>query len=263
MHPLISRFLALDAAVAALEKTSGLDPDEAALAEAAQADLPSKKAVLSAKGRKIAPTEAQQAVLLLATRAATKRLEADPVLGPKLARAREALIAEGATADQARGLIAQAVFEEAFGGAEAPDAFDAEFLAETFDSYPALAKLDTDAVDEWLETFSKRGPQGERALRLAVAEAVLESAWSEGPQPVTTEHVDDALEGIAGSVAKTELEKAAGLLTAFLGFLAEKGLVGPERLARLTHLVQSAVAGGLDPDGDDDTDSGEDDDTES
>ncbi len=250
MHPLISRFLALDAALAALEKTEGLDAEEAALVEAAKADAPAKKAVLAARGRKIAPTEAQQALLLLATRAATLRVEGDSLLGPKLVRAREALMAEGATRAQAQGLLSQAIFEEAFGSAEEPDIFDGEFVAETFDTYPALAKVDTDAVDEWIEAFAKRGPQAERALRLAVAEATLEAAWSEGPQPVGTEHVDDALEAIAGSVAKAEVERAAELLTSFLGFLAEKGLLGPGRLARLTHVITSAVAGGLDPDGD-------------
>jgi hypothetical protein len=115
------------------------------------------------------------------------------------------------------------VFEEAFGSAEEPDTFDAEFVAETFDAYPALAKVDADVVDDWVEAFAKRGAPGERALRLAVAESLLESAWGEGPQAISSEHVDDALDAIAGSVAKTEVDQAAGMLTSFLGFLAVLG----------------------------------------
>lgn len=258
MHPLIARFIDLSTAIAALEKkaqAAALDADEAAFVAAAEQEPKSRAALLKSKGKKSPSPDVQQQLVVLATRAAATRVADDPVLGPKTKAALAALIAEGATEEEAQGLVAQAVLEEAFGYAEEVDQFDAEYLAETIDSLVPLAKLNTDLVDEWLEAFAKQDP-AQKALRLTVAETLLEAAWSEGPQPISPEHLDDAIEHIADAVAESEFEKAAEVLALFLGLLSEKGVVGKQRAARLTHILRSAASSG-EGEGDDEEDDDE------
>lgn len=260
MHPLIARFIDLPSALLALSKESTestLDSEEAALITAALAFPKAKAAVLKAKGAKSPSQEAQQQLIVLATRAATARLVVDPMLGPRAASAKAALEKEGASASEADDLIAGAVLEEAFGYAEDPKVFDAEFLAETLDSLVFLAKVNQETLDEWLEAFARGGPAGDRALRLKVAEVLLDSAWSEGPQPITPEHLDDAIEQLADAVAGSEFEKASKTLTEFLGFLAQKQVIGGERKRRLEQVLTSATARGAeseDDEGDQDED---------
>jgi hypothetical protein len=249
MHPLIARFLDFSAAVDALEKPARgqpLDADEAALVAAAAAAPKSRKAVLEAKGSKQPSPTAQQHLIVLATRAATARLADDAELSAKLGAARAALLEQGAGAEEAEGLLAQAVLEESFGYDEDPDTFDAAFLAETLDGIRAMAAMTQDTVDEWLEAFARAGAAGERALRLKVAELVLEAAWGEGPQPITPEHIDEALEQLAEAVAGSEFPRAVALVTELLSALAQRGVIGPTRLARLAHVAQSAAAAGPD-----------------
>ena len=78
----------------------------------------------------------------------------DSMLGPRVATARDALKKEGASDAEADDLIAQAVLEEAFGYAEDPGHFDAEYLAETLESLAHLAGVTQEKVDEWLENFA-------------------------------------------------------------------------------------------------------------
>ena len=250
MHPLIARFLDLPTAIATLEKAesdSTLDADESALLAASIASPKSREAVLKAKGKQKASAEAEQHLIVLATRAATKRLAVDPKLGPRMTSARAALEKEGASAEEAEGLIAQAVLEEAFGYAEDPGAFDADYLAETFDSLAHLGAITQDTIDTWLEEFAKQGSADERALRLSVAEAVLESAWSDGPQPITPEHLDEALEKLGDLVAESDFAKATQTVELLLAFLLSKHVVGRERAERLSHLAKTASTGGADP----------------
>ena len=250
MHPLIARFLDLPTAIATLEKAesdSTLDADESALLAASIASPKSREAVLKAKGKQKASAEAEQHLIVLATRAATKRLSVDPKLGPRMTSARAALEKEGASAEEAEGLIAQAVLEEAFGYAEDPGAFDADYLAETFDSLAHLGAITQDTIDTWLEDFAKQGNADERALRLSVAEAVLESAWSDGPQPITPEHLDEALEKLGDLVAESDFTKATQTVELLLTFLLSKHVVGRERAERLSHLAKTASTGGADP----------------
>jgi hypothetical protein len=247
MHPLIARFIDLPSALLALSKESTestLDSEEAALIAAAIAFPKARAAVLKAKGAKSPSQDAQQQLIILATRAATARLAVDPVLGPRVTSAKAALEKEGASASEADDLIAGAVLEEAFGYAEDPKFFDSEFLAETLDSLVFLAKVNQETLDEWLEAFARGGPAGDRALRLKVAEVLLESAWSEGPQPITPEHLDDTIEQLADSVAGSEFEKAVKTLTEFLEFLATKQVVGTERKKRLEQVLKSATSRG-------------------
>lgn len=246
MHPVIARFLDLSAAVTALEKkeqAASLDADEAAFAAAAEKEPRARAALLKSKGKKSASPETQQQLIVLATRAAAARVADDAALGPKVKAAVAALVAEGATDEEAQALVAQCVLEEAFGYAEDPDHFDAPYLGETLDSLVPLAKLDGDTVDEWLEAFAKEDA-AQKALRLSVAETLLEAAWSEGPQPISPEHLDDAIEHVADAVAESEFEKATETLALFIGFLAGKGVVGKERAARLTHILRSAGRSG-------------------
>lgn len=255
MHPLIARFLDLSKAAAALEKGdrgTPLDPEEAAFYAAAKDDAWAADQIRKARGRKTPPTEAQHAQILLATEAAAAMVSADATLGPKVKRAEAALLAEGATREAADRLITMAVLEEAFGYAEAPDHFDVAYLSETFDTLLALATVTSDTVDDLLDGFAKQAP-AQKVLRLRVAEALFEAAWNEGPVPVTPEHVDDALDSLGAS----EAQQAGEQLAALLAFLAAKGLVGPQRLGRLTAIVKSAAAAGSDADDDEDAEEDE------
>lgn len=256
MHPLIARFIDLPAALTALEKEATdatLDADEAALATAATAFPKARAAVLKARGAKNPSSDAQQQLIVLATRAATIRLKVDPSIGPRITTAMAALQSEGASEPEADDLIAQAVLEEAFGYAEDPELFDAAYLAETIDSLAALARVTQETVDDWLETFARDGSAGDRALRLKVAELLLESAWSEGPQPITPEHLDDAIEQLADTVAESEFAKAAQTLTQFLGLLAAKQVVGAQRKARLEQVLESATVRGAESEDEDES----------
>jgi uncharacterized membrane protein len=244
MHPLIAKYLDLSVAVAALNQPSHatLNLDDAALVAAAQANPGARTAVLKAAGSKVVSNDAQGQLIILATRAATLRLAADPVLGPRITTARSALEKEGATAEEAETLLAQAVLEEAFGYAEDPDVFDADYLAETLDTLAQLAVVTQENVDDWLEAFARKGAPTERVLRLKVAEVVLESAWGDGPQPITPEHVDDALERLADTVASSEVDRAQATAKDFLTFLHGLRLLGPQRHLRLERILGSANA---------------------
>ena len=253
MHPLIARFIDLPATLTALEKEASeatLDTEEAALLAAAAAFPKAHAAVLKAKGAKNPSNETQQQLIVLATRAATLRIGVDPMLGPRVNSAKAALEAEGASPGEADDLIAQAVLEEAFGYAEDPGVFDAEYLAETLDSLVFLSRVTQETLDDWLEAFARAGSAGDRALRLKVAEVLLESAWSEGPQPVTPEHLDDAIEQLADTVAESEFTKAASTLSQFLDFLQQKQVVGTQRKARLAQVLSSATSGGAEAEDD-------------
>ena len=241
MHPLIARFLDLPATVAVLEKRGpSQDPDEAALLAEAEKAPGDRSTILLTKGRAQPSSEVQQTAIVLLTRAASARLKDDPTLGPKAAAARASLAAEGATAEEADALIAQVLLEEAFGYASDPSHFDQELVAETLDSLIPLSKLKTELVDDWLDQFAKSGPKSTSALRLSVAETLFEAAWSDGPQPISLEHLDDTLERLTAHVASTDLVAARGALGELLGFLRDKAIVGPERFLRLTQLLESA-----------------------
>ena len=252
MHPLIARFLDLPAAVTALEKADqavSLTVEEAALAEAAKDHPKSKAAVLKAKGKAQVSPESQQHLILLTIEAATALVARDEKLGPKVTAANAALKSEGAEDDEAHQLVAQAVLEEAFGYAEDPTRFDADFLSETLDGLIPLSKVTSELCEEWIEKFSKQ-TSANRELRFRVAETLLDAAWSEGPQPISPEHIDDTLESLATTMASTEFVKAGEALQAFLDFLAAQKIIGKQRLERLSHLLRSALASGVDLDAD-------------
>jgi hypothetical protein len=251
MHPLMSRFMDLSNAVLALEKTeneSTLDGEESAWLAAAHEFPQARAAILKAKGAKKTSSDVQQHLIILATRGAAIRIGGDPLLGPRVTTARAALEKEGATKEEAEALIAQTLLEEAFGYAEDPEHFDAPYVAETLESLTHLATITQETVDDWLETFAKNGDATSRALNLKVAESLLESAWSEGPQPITPEHVDEALELIADTVAQSEFTRALETLLRFVRFLATHHVVGSQRVDRLEKLISSASLAGAEVD---------------
>lgn len=247
MHPLQRRFLDVAAVLSTLEGGAS-DDDATALVEAVRVEPGLEKKVLASKGKPL-PHELQQRLIVVSTKAATSRVLADPATGLRATRALEGVMAAGASRDEALGLLQHAVLDEGFGWPEDPDDFDVDFLLETLDTLPALARVEADAVEAWVDGFVKQVDSKQRPLRLAVAEALLETAWSDGPQPIAAEHVDDAMDLLARSVASQELERAGETLVTFLGFLASQGLVGPGRLARLSEVAKGAArAPGVDDD---------------
>jgi hypothetical protein len=239
MHPLQRRFLDVAAVVSALEGQT-TDDDALALVAAVRAEAGLEKKLLAAKGKAL-PNELQQRLIVTSTKAAAARLLADDATGPRTQAALDGVIAAGAAKDEAMTLVQQAVLDEGFGWADDPEDFDVAFLLETIDSLPALARIDADWVEAQVDAFVKQVDVKERPLRLAVADALLEAAWSDGPQPIAAEHVDDAMEHLARSVASQELERAGATLVAFLSFLGGQGLIGAQRLARLTEVTKDAA----------------------
>jgi hypothetical protein len=239
MHPLIARFLDVEKVIEVLRQSPD-DDDARALVSAIEHDGGLKQQLL-AHSRKTVPHETQQRLLVASLKAATERVLADAELGKEANKALEEAVAAGASREDARGVIQQAIFEEGFGWPEAPDVFDVPFLRETLATVPALAKLDADAVESLVDRFVKAGEPTARAMRLAVADSVLEVAWNEGAQPIAAEHIDDAMDLLAKSVASRELPLAAQTVATFLGFLESHQLVGPLRRERLIDVAKNAA----------------------
>lgn len=239
MHPLLRRFLDVSKVTELLEQPAA-DADGAALIAAIDAEKDLRRAVLAAKGK--APSqELQQRLIVASTRAAAARLLVDAALGAPARAAIAAVIESGGTEADGVTLVQQAVLDEAFGWADDPEAFDQTFLAETLTALGPLAKVDSELVETWVDEFVKKGAAPTRPLRLAVAESLLEAAWGDGPQPIAPEHVDDAIDALAGTVASKELERAGETLTEFLAFLGSRQIVGAQRLQRLTDVARSAA----------------------
>ena len=248
MHPLMRRFLDLSKVIEVLEQ--GADDDDArALVSVISAEGTLKQQALASKGKQNVPNDLQQRLIIASTKAASQRVTADATLGPKVRAAVAAVVASGGSEEEGLSLVYQSVLDEGFGWLEDPEDFDAVFLAETLDALVPLATVDTDAVEAWVDTFVKKVEVPLRPMRLAVAESLLESAWSEGPQPIAAEHVDDAMDSLSRSVASNELEKAGAALVDFLGFLSDKKLIGPSRLARLTEVAHAAAKAPAENDG--------------
>jgi hypothetical protein len=238
MHPLLRRFLDVQKVIDVIERPT--DDDARALVKALSQDGTLTPQLLASKG-KSASNDLQQRVIVAATKAAAERLSSDGRLGPKAKAGVEAVVAAGGSEDEGRALVQQAVLDEAFGWVDDPEEFDENFLAETLDSIVPLATVDADAVEAWVDEFVKRAEAPKRPLRLASAEALLEAAWGDGPIPIAAEHVDDAMETLARSVASAELERAGQALSEFLAYLGEKRLLGPTRLARLTDIARASA----------------------
>jgi hypothetical protein len=236
MHPLFARFLSLDAARETLHKEKAgepLDAEEQLFTAAAAAHPQQRAEVLGVTGRKLA-SDAQASLVLLAAHSAVRAIAQDPKLAPATAKAREALIGEGASEEETDAFIASILLEEAFGYEEEVDTFDAAYVEEALGEVPALAALTREGVDALLMKFSMQGSSDtERTARAHIAKSLFDIAWSEGPAPFNTEHLDTLVEEeIAGEPEETQ-EARLRATVELLQLLSKEGLIGPLRLSRL------------------------------
>ncbi|MBK7860144.1 MAG: hypothetical protein IPJ65_16320 [Archangiaceae bacterium] len=264
MHPVIAAFLDVKTAVETLERgVAGIPmgPDAMAFVAAARTHSELSAYVLQAKGKETPGDDSQNATILLAVRAALSRIPSDPVLGPQAKRARDALAAAGADAEQVEQLLGGVLVEEAFTGDNDPNRFDSAFVHESFGELIELARLDEDQVTTLMDEVAKNAPPPLRPMQVSCAEALFQAAWADGTQSINVEHVEDALQMLSGD-DPAEVEGVRAGLEVVLNFLNGKKLIGPLRLQRLIgHLKEwspaDAEAAELD---DDEVDDGEDED---
>jgi hypothetical protein len=241
MHPLLARYMDLDAARQTLSRRAEgaeLTAEERAWLGAADALPDAREVVAGAAEDDAEEQDVQEPLLLLAAHAAAAALGAEPRLQPALARAREALVAEGATPDQVSEFVASLVMEEAFGYEDEADDFDADFVADSLGEVPQLARLTAESVEE-----IERGFRGGRAdpVRGAVVQSLVRQAWGEGPAFINPEHVEAALDEARGVLSKKEREQVPAVLGELLAALHGKGLVSARRLERLQARLADAA----------------------
>jgi hypothetical protein len=260
MHPVIAHFLDPKAVRAALEKSSSgqqLSEIERLFAEAANAHPDRKERALKATAA--GDLDDQQAALALAVFAALKVVEADPVLAPVISAARTALLEAGATEEDVQQFLSLVLLEEAFAFDDEADAFDSDLVAETFRTLPKLAVLDEDRITHLEEAFVHNVAASARPLLLATLEALFSAAWSDGPVPVSPEHVEGALEQLRGQTSDSDFPSAVKALQSLLQLLAREGLIGLQRLKRLTDASNHVARALTRPEGEEDEEDDEDD----
>src|SRR5688500_7824883 len=109
MHPVLARYLNLDAAIDTLHRDElgqVLKAEERPFATVARTHPEHRSVLLAARGRTKVGPEVQRSQIFLATHAALASLREDAELGPVLAEAQRALASEGATEGQGEELIA-------------------------------------------------------------------------------------------------------------------------------------------------------------
>jgi len=243
MHPVLSRFLDLQVARAALSapKDASLSEEARVFQTVAERHVEQKTLLLDAGPSSRPSVETQKALLFLATHAALLSVSEDARLGPSMAHARHVLAQEGATPEETELLLASLLLEEAFGFLGDDSGFDSTFLAETLDTVEAWGRL----TSEKLETISKSmmeaaaptaRPQMEQACW-----ALFEAAFEEGPQPITPEHVETALFQLTENKPEAESARARAALRRVLERLSELGLVGPRRLGHLVDTLDEGL----------------------
>jgi hypothetical protein len=236
MHPLIARFLNLEAARETLRKEKSgeaLDAEEQLFTTTAAKHPQQRSEVLGVSGRKLA-SDAQASLVLLAAHTAARAIGQDSRLASAAAKAREALTSEGATEEEADAFIASILLEEAFGYDEEVDTFDASFVEEALGEIPALAALTREGVDALMMKFAQKGAtDAERAAREHIAKRLFDIAWSEGPTPINPEHMDVLVESDIAGEAEELQEARLRATVELLQVLAQQGLIGPMRLSRL------------------------------
>lgn len=236
MHPLLARYLDLDTTLATIDRIDRheeLSPDERALAVVLRRAPEQKRAVLDARGRSRPDDPAQQALVYLAANAAVERLREDPAGAAALTRADLSLRTHGASDAQVAAFLATVLVEEAFGYEDEADDFDLPLVLETFEGVPALAGLDADKVERLREKLAETVPQKSLEAARRAFDALVEAAWSEGPEPINPEHALEAASGLEDPNVRDQLENV-------LRSLAASGLVGPRRLARLLERLEEA-----------------------
>ncbi|MBN1206868.1 MAG: hypothetical protein JXB05_18435 [Myxococcaceae bacterium] len=236
MHPLIARFLSLEAARETLQKEKAgepLTPEEQLFTATAAAHPQQRAEVLGVSGRKLA-SDAQASLVLLAAHSAARAIAQDPRLAEATAKAREALASEGASEEETEAFVASILLEEAFGYEEEVDTFDADYVAEALGEVPALAALTREGVDALLLKFAQRGAsEAERTARSHIARCLFDIAWSEGPAPINPEHMDTLVESEIADASEELQEARLRATVELLQLLAQQGLIGPLRLTRL------------------------------
>jgi hypothetical protein len=261
MHPTLARFLDVGKALELLDGPvpAGSDTDATAFVQASKEDAALTAQLRSAKGKDKPSPDAQQALVVLAVRAAVKRLAEDPALGPLARSAAEALTREGASPAEVTQMLGTVLLEEGFADEGDPDAFDGEYVRETLATLPALAALDADKVDALLDGFVESRPASERPLAMKAADTFLNEAWGEGLQPLTTEHAEVAVETLWSEGSQDDTPRLVKMISACLEHLAREGLVGPSRVKRLeaaaTHMLD-VLEHGEDEDDEDEDDEG-------
>ncbi|MFL5346434.1 MAG: hypothetical protein ACJ8AT_16730 [Hyalangium sp.] len=236
MHPLIARFLSLEAARETFRKEKAgepLDSEEQLFTAAAAAHPQQRAEVLGVTGRKLA-SDVQASLVLLATHTAARAIAQDPKLSSVTAKAREALTSEGASEEESEAFIAAILLEEAFGYEEEIDTFDASFVEEALHEVPALAALTREGVDAMMLKFSQKGAtDAERTARAHIAKSLFDIAWSEGPAPINPEHMDTLVESEIADQSEEIQEARLRATVELLQLLSQQGLIGPMRLTRL------------------------------
>ncbi|MFZ5470443.1 MAG: hypothetical protein ACOZIN_13480 [Myxococcota bacterium] len=243
MHPLLAHYLSLNAAVDTLrrdERGEVLKASERFYAHTARSHPDKKDTLLATAGNPHLGEDTQGALVFLAAHAALHALAEDEAMGEKLASAREALKAEGATDEEANQLFASLLLEEAFGYDDGADAFDQAYFAETVDSVPTLAALTRERLLQMHDAFARTANPTWREAHQLVARALLEEAFDEGPQPINPEHVQTALERATAELGTANASRAKVTLKRLLFFLHKAELIGALRLDRLSRAVDEA-----------------------
>lgn len=247
MHPILARFLSVDAAADVLRREENgevLRAEERPLAEAARAFPQHRAALLGAREKRRGPSpepdlEAQQAVVVLAAHAALRALADDETLTGPLRAAREALQAEGAGQAESDQLIASLLLEEAFGYEDDPDRFDRDFVRSSLEEIPELARLTRSGVDELVRTFGETAEAGWAMAHELAARALFEAAWAEGPQAINPEHITEAREALSAKLPSSERGRAGESLRRMVEHLRGQRLVSAERARRLIAVLDA------------------------
>ncbi|MDY7228883.1 hypothetical protein [Hyalangium rubrum] len=236
MHPLIARYLDPEAARETLRKEKAgepLSPEEQLFAATAAGHPQQRAELLGVSGRKLS-SDIQASLVLLAAHAAARSIAQEPRLAAATAKAQEALTSEGASAEETESFIASMLLEEAFGYEDEVDDFDADYVEEALGEVPALAALTRESVDALLMKFAQQGTsETERTERSRMAKALFDVAWSEGPAPITPEHMETLLEAEVSDQPEETQEARLRAIVELLQALSREGLIGPLRLSRL------------------------------
>lgn len=234
MHPVFAHFIDLEKSRQTLLRRDAGEPpaskDETLWLAVADAFPEARDVVRGADPEDGDDPDVVEPMILLAAHTALRALEQDTRLSAPLADAKKALIDEGATEEQAQSLVASLILEEAFDEDQDAERFDADFIATSLTEVPALAALTQDALEALRLRFVgvPKDP-----VRKAAFEALIGSAWEEGPQFINGEHLEVAVEEGRRALNKDQRPALKEALEALLGTLVSEGLVSAARRERL------------------------------
>lgn len=233
MHPLFARFMQLEPSLKALQQReahAAPDAEEALWLSVADTFPAARDAVAEADPEDPDDPDLVEPLILLAAHTALRALEDDARVAGPLRDAEAALLAEGASEEQARTLVASLVLEEAFDEDQPAERFDADFIATSLVEVPALAALTPASVQALREGFV--GRPGDPTRRAAF-DALTQVAWDEGPQFIHGEHLEAALEVGRQRLNKELRPGLKAALGQLLDHLAAQRLLSERRHQRL------------------------------